>query len=349
MLAAIVAVGAVTPPVGTAAGLPLTPVGDFRQPVHVTGPSAEPRALYVLERSGRVWRVGPGGGRRLFLDARRFVRLLAPRKHLRDQGGAFAVAFAPGYRPGGVVYLLYTRRDGRVHLDEFRPRQNGAVGDPRTVLSVPRRSRNDVGGQIGFGPDGLLYASFGFGRTPESSQDPATLTGKIVRLDPRDASGRPELFASGLRVPWRFSFDAPAGRLIVGDVGESAFEEINVLSLRPRAPANLGWPFFEGRRRRLTGGPAGMAVPALALRHGPRMCAVVGGYVVRTPALPRLRRRYLYGDLCSGQLRSVRLVARRALDDRSEHTIVPYLVSFGRDGGGHLYAVSLNGRVFRVG
>ncbi len=344
------AVAAATPStVAAAAPWRLNAVGDFRQPVHVTGPAAQPRTLYVLERSGRVWRVAPGARRRLFLDARRFVRLLAPRNHLRDQGGAFALAFSPGYRRGGRVYMLYTREDGRVHLDEFRPSRGGRPGSPRTVLSVRRSSRIDVGGDIAFGPDGLLYASFGFGRSRQSSQEPATLNGKIVRLDPRDRTAGAELFASGLRVPWRFSFDAPTGRLIVGDVGESAFEEINVLPLRADAPANLGWPYFEGRRRKLRGGPAGMTAPVLALPHGRAMCAIVGGFVVRTRALPQLRGRYLYGDVCSGGLRSVRLAGRRAVDDRSEHRAVPYLVSFGRDGGGRLYAVSVDGRVFRAG
>ena len=335
-------------PGASAAGpLPVGRVGDFRQPVHATGPSTQPRVLYVLERAGRVWRLGPRGGRHVFLDARRFVRLLAPRNHSGDQGGAFALAFPPGYRRGGVVYMHYTRRDGRVHVDAFRPRRGGRVGAPRTVLSVRRSNRIDVGGEIAFGPDGLLYASFGFGSSPESSQDPATLAGKIVRLDPRDRTGSPSLFASGLRVPWRFSFDSR--RLIVADVGQAAFEEINVLPLRADAPANLGWPFFEGRRRRLDGGPAGMSGPALALPHGRRTCAIVGGHVVRTPALPRLRGRYLYGDVCSGGLRSVRLTGRRALGDRSERTVVPYLVSFGRDGAGRLYAVSVNGGVFKLG
>jgi glucose/arabinose dehydrogenase len=344
--ALIAAVGAAATPVSAAGPLGLTTVGQFRQPVHLTGSSREPRALYVLERGGRVWRVDPGGRRRLVLDARRVVRLRTPQNQLSDQGGAFALALPPGYRPGGRLYMLYTREDGRVHLDEFRP---GRPGHPRTLLSVPRRSRVDVGGDAAFGPDGLLYASFGFGDRPEASQDPARLNGKIVRVDPGDRPPRPELFASGLRVPWRFSFDPPRHRLIVGDVGESAFEEINVLPLRARRPANLGWPYFEGRARRTPGGPRGLTPPRLALRHGQGMCAIVGGYVVRTPTLPGLRDRYLYGDVCSGRLRSVRLSAGRAVGDRSEQAVVPYLVSFGRDGGGRIYAVSLVGRVYRVG
>jgi glucose/arabinose dehydrogenase len=317
-----------------AAALPLAPVGDFRQPVHVTGTEARPRTVFVLERGGRVWRTGPNG-RRVVLDARRYVRLLAPRDHFRDQGGAFALAVPPRRRPGGPVYLLYTRRDGRIHLDEFRR------GRPRTVLSLPRTSRVDVGGEIAFGPDGLLYASFGFGRDPHASQDPATLAGKLVRLDPGAREAQVEIVATGLRVPWRFSFDRRGRRLIVADVGQSRFEEVNVVPLGARLPVNLGWPYFEGRRRRLRGGPARTMPPAFALRHGRGMCAIVGGHLFRG--------RYLYGDVCSGRLRSTRLAGTRARDDRSERTMVPYLVSFGRDGGGRLYAVSVNGRVFRVG
>ena len=345
----IAALAAVAPPAVAAGPLELTAVGEFRQPVHVTGSAREPRAFYVLERGGRVWRVGPGGSRRLVLDARGFVRLLAPQNQFRDQGGAFALALSPGYRPGGRIYVLYTREDRRVHLDEFRPGAHGRPGHPRTLLSLPRRSRVDVGGDVAFGPDGLLYASFGFGARPEASQDVARLNGKVVRLDPGDPVPSAELLASGLRVPWRFSFDPPRRRLIVADVGESVFEEVNVLPLQARGPANLGWPYFEGRRRRTRGGPAGMVAPALALRHGRTMCAIVGGYVARTPTLPELRGRYVYGDLCSGSLRSVRLRGGGAVGDRSERAVVPYLVSFGRDGAGRIYAASLVGRVYRLG
>ena len=103
--------------------------------------------------------------------------------------------------------MLYTRRDGRVHLDAFRPRRGRRSPAPRTLLSVRRTSPVDVGGEVAFGPDRLLYASFGFGKRPEASQDPATLAGKLVRLDPRAEEPRAEVVASGMRVPWRFSFD----------------------------------------------------------------------------------------------------------------------------------------------
>jgi glucose/arabinose dehydrogenase len=322
---------------GEAAGaaLPLAAIGDFRQPVNVTGPASQPHSVYVLERSGRVWRVGPRGRRSVFLDARRHVRLRAPRDQGSFQGGAFALAFAPGWRAGGPVYMLYTRRDGRVHLDRFRH------GRPRTILSVPQTAPLDVAGDIAFGPGGLLYASFGFGGDPEASQDPATLAGKVVRVNSRAREPVPEIVASGLRVPWRISVDARRRRLVVADVGQSKFEELNLVPLDAPRPPNFGWPFFEGRERRLAGGPATATPPALAIEHSARMCAIVGGGLRRG--------RYLYGDVCSGRIRSVRLGTRRARDDRSEHTTVPYLVSFGRDGAGKLYAASLFGRVYRLG
>ncbi|HEX6651867.1 MAG TPA: PQQ-dependent sugar dehydrogenase [Thermoleophilaceae bacterium] len=317
-----------------AAALQVTPVGEFRQPVDVAGPASQPRSAYVLERSGRVWRVGPSGRRRVFLDARRWVRLRGPADQRTFQGGAFAVAFPPGWRAGGSVYMLYTRRDGRVHLDRFRH------GRPRAILSVRQTAPVDVAGDIAFGPGGLLYAGFGFGDEPEASQDPSTLAGKVVRVNPRARDPRPRIVASGLRVPWRMSVDRRRRRLIVADVGQATFEEVNLVPLDAPEPPNLGWPFFEGRERRMAGGPAGISPPALAIRHSGRMCAIVGGGLRRG--------RYLYGDVCSGQIRSVLLGARRARDDRSEHAAIPYLVSFGRDGGGKLYAVSLFGRVYEL-
>ena len=336
----VIILGLLAAPVGVVGTPPAVavlrpaPVGEFRQPVHVAGAASQPRIAFVLERSGRVWRVRPGGRRSLVLDARRYVRVRAPNRQRDFQGGAFALAFPPRWRAGGPVYLLYTRRDGRVHVDRFRH------GRPRTILSLPQTAPVDVAGDIAFGPGGLLYASFGFGKDPEASQDPATLAGKVVRVDPRARDPRPKIVASGLRVPWRISVDRRGRRLIVADVGQSSAEEVNLLPLDAAEPLNFGWPFFEGRERRMPGGPEDAAPPALAIRHSARMCAIVGGGLRRG--------RYVYGDVCSGRIRSVRLGAAGARDDRSEHATVPYLVSFGRDGGGRLYAASLFGRVYRL-
>jgi len=306
--------------------------------------------------------------RRPFLDIRRLVDLRFPNNQFRDQGGLASLAFAPDYRTSGRFYVLYTHSGSTIHVDEFRraSADHASKSTRRTVLEVPRRGRTDLGGQLEFGPDGYLYVSLGQGADPGSSQDLGRLTGKLLRIDPHPVAGaayvvppdnpfvgragaRPEVFDYGLRVPWRFSFDRPSGDLIVGDVGESRFEEVDVLGPGD-AGSNLGWPFFEGRHRNEPGGPGGLTFPALVKPHSVGgFCAIVGGYVARGRLLPSLRGRYLYGDVCTGAVRSARLGASRARGDRSEHLTVRYLDSFGRDARGRLYAVSLLGPVFRIG
>ena len=235
------------------------------------------------------------------------------------------------------------------------------------LLRVARRSRNDLGGQLQFGPDGMLYVGLGYGRDPDSSQDLSRLTGKLLRIDPWPAGGlpyripadnpfagrpgvSPEIYASGLRVPWRFSFDRRTGDLVIGDVGETRFEEIDFVRRGRAAGVNFGWPLFEGRRRTRAGSPSGLVSPVLVRRHPRRGCAaIIGGYVVRDRALRGLRGRYLYGDLCQTRLRSVRLGTPQASGDRAEPLTVRFpLVSFGEDARGHLYAVSMAGAVYRL-
>jgi glucose/arabinose dehydrogenase len=306
--------------------------------------------------------------RRPFLDIRRQVDLRFPKNQFRDQGGLVSMAFAPDYRRSGLFYLFYTHRDGTIHVDEFQrsnSRDRASPSSRRTVLSVPRNGvRTDLGGHLAFGPDGFLYIGFGCGRKPDSSQDLGTLTGKILRIDPRRAGGgaysvpadnpfanqpeaRPEIFAYGLRMPWRFSFDRSTDELIVADVGDERFEEVDLLG-GADAGANLGWPFYEGRHRHDPGGPAGVTLPVLAKPHSDGLCAIVGGDLSRSRRLPSLQGRYLYGDVCSGRLYSARLRHPRVRADRSEHLAVPALVSFGTDARRRLYAVSIAGAVYRI-
>ncbi len=352
----------------SATALRLHEVADFDQPVYVTAPQAASRKLFVVERAGRVRIVRHGSKvKRPFLDIRNLVDLDFPDNQFRDQGGLVSLAFAPDYRNSGRFYVFYTHRDGSLHVDEFRRARGGraAPGTRRTVVSIPRHGkRKDLGGHLEFGPDGFLYVGFGYGRDPKSSQDLGTLAGKILRIDPDPVAGapygvpadnpfaghlgaRPEIFAFGVRVPWRFSFDPVTGDLIVGDVGDERFEEVDVLTATS-AGANLGWPFYEGRRRLEPGAPAGLAFPVLVKPHRNGFCAIVGGYLIRSRRLPSLRGRYIYGDVCTGRVRSARLGLPRATGDRSEHFAVPYLVSFGRDARGGLYAVGLAGGVYRI-
>ena len=344
----------------------LEPVARLSQPVAAAAPASDARRVFVAERSGRV-RVLRDGRLlpRPFLDLRAAVEIRS-RRIERDQGGFLSLAFAPDYATSRRFYVLYTDRSGRVRIDEFRrSRTNPDRADAasrRLVLAIPRSAPVDVAGHLAFGPGDLLYAGFGEGSDEDASQDLSTLAGKLVRIDPRAAGGRPysvpagnpfattpgarpEIWALGLRVPWRFSFDR--GALALADVGEGRVEEVDYAPRGKGAGANYGWPFFEGDRRKRPGGAA-LEAPVLTRRHGPRVCAVIGGLVVRDPRLPSLAGRYLYGDLCSGEIRSARLRLPRATSDRREPVTVPGLDSFAQDARGRVYAVSIGGPVYRL-
>ena len=248
-------------------------------------------------------------------------------------------------------------------IAEYRAR-NGRV-DPsteRALVRVPHRdSPYHNGGQLQFGPDGKLYVGVGdggyldgpAGLIPDprgNAQSLDVLLGKIFRLDVGAAAPEPEIVAYGARNPWRFAF-GPSGDLIVGDVGWNTAEEIDVVPV-DAGLVNLGWSVYEGRRQRPNGGPlntAGRLVgPALTYATGRnRNCSIIGGYVYRGRAVPRLRGRYVFGDYCSGRIWSVRLTGGSATDRRLEPVKVLALNSFGEDAAGELYAVSFEGAVYR--
>jgi glucose/arabinose dehydrogenase len=217
------------------------------------------------------------------------------------------------------------------------------------------------GGQVAFGPDGLLYVSVGDGGylrdganlIPDphgNAQNLDVLLGKIFTIDIDRRSPRAEIVAYGLRNPWRFSFDPPSGDLIIGDVGYNSWEEIDVLEAG-EGLANFGWSAYEGRQRRSStvSGRGRLVPPALTYARAGRNCSVIGGYVYRGRAVPTLRGRYVFGDYCGGKIWSIRIRGGRAYGRRLEPVRVPSLASFGEDGSGELYAVSLEGTVFRFG
>lgn len=288
-----------------------------------------------------------------------------------DQRGLFSIAFAPDYARSGLLYAFFVDRRGHLRVDELRRAPgDGDRVEPRarrTVIDLGRVSLQHHGGQLQFGPDRLLWISTGQDDEPASSRDLRSWHGKLLRIDPRRAAdgsayrvpadnpfvakpgARAEIAARGLRNPWRFSFDAPSGLLLIGDVGETRAEEVDALPLRQALGADFGWDLVEGRTRRRAGALDRSVAPAIVHRHSRSWCAVVGGLVVRDPGLPRLRGRYLYGDVCSGALWSARIARSGAARDvRRLPLRVPYLVSFGRDGRGRAYAVSLSGLVWRL-
>ena len=240
--------------------------------------------------------------------------------------------------------------------------------------TCPTREPNHNGGLIAFGPDGLMYVGTGDGGGGDdphgargNAQDLGSLLGKLLRIDPRRAGGRPyaipasnpfagtpgargEVWAYGLRNPWRFSFDRATGDLAIGDVGQDAVEEIDFVRRGRGRGANFGWRPLEGRRANFPGERApGALAPVIEHTHEAGWCSITGGVVVRDPALAALRGRYVYGDYCQGRLRSARLRPGRARDDRALGLPrVASLASFGEDGRGRVYVVSLAGPVWRL-
>ena len=291
-------------------------VGRFDQPVYATSPPAARHTLVVVERFGRIREVVRGRVRRKPLaDLRSRVLVSNPDEEV-DQRGLFSVAFPRNYRRTGRFYVDYVDRSGRQRIDELRRGRKRV----RHVLDLGPATTQHHGGQLQFGPDGLLYASTGTGD--------GTKPGTILRFNPRRP--RPEVYATGLRNPWRFSFHR--GALLIGDVGDRTWEEVDVVPAGATAGTDFGWPAVEG--------PGGPTPPALAHRHDDGWCAITGGYVRGG--------RYLYGDLCSGRLWSARFDGATLTDAKPLGATVPYLVSFGRDDRGRIYAVSFSGGVFRL-
>jgi hypothetical protein len=336
-------------PASASAQVALRRVGTFSSPTYVTGPPGDASRLFVVQRRGVVRVVRRGRKlRRPFLDLSREV-LIENSSETEDQRGMLSLAFAPDYARSGRFYVFFIDRQDRIRVDELR--RSAATGDRaqlsarRTVLAIDGAGPMHHGGQLAFGPDGLLYIGVGFGDDEDAPQDPASLRGKILRVDPRDPAARPEVYALGVRNPYRFSFDAASKSLLVADVGGDAVEEMTRLPTDGMPGANLGWSFVEGDRRLRDGGPPNLVAPVLTHRHGADWCSIVGGYVARERRLPAaVRGRYLYGDVCSGRIYAATLAGAT----RRLRLGVPYLVSFGQDALGRTYAVSLSGGVWRI-
>jgi glucose/arabinose dehydrogenase len=352
-------------------GVRLVSVGHFNSPVYVTAPPGDRRRIFVVEQAGAI-RVVRGGNRlsRPFLDLRSLVLS-------GGEQGLLSLAFAPDYARTRRFYVDYTDKQGLQRVVEYRRSRSSAdralPSSARTVLTYDGLEANHNGGLLLFGPDRRMYIGTGDGGggndqhgTRGNAQDLGSLLGKILRIDPRASGGRPysvpssnpfvgragarpEIYSYGLRNPWRFSFDPANGDLTIADVGQDAIEEID-FTPRAEAPgANYGWRPFEGTRRVYDEPAPGAVQPVIQLTHDAGNCSVTGGYVVRDKAVPALFGRYVYGDLCKGQLRSARLRPGSARGDAAIPGVpkVEQLSSFGEDALGRVYAVSLTGPVYR--
>ncbi len=336
--------------------------------------------LFVTLRDGRIVILSNGAFRsEPFLDLRDLVGQ-------GGEGGLLSVAFHPRYAQNGLFFVNYTDV-GVANTIIARYRVSAADlnrADPasrRVLLTIPQPFNNHNGGQLQFGPDGFLYIGMGDGGSANDPQCRAqrddTLLGKMLRIDidqntdaapfygiPADnpfrgPGGLPdEVWASGLRNPWRFSFDRGTGDLWTADVGQGDIEEVD------RQPAgqgglNYGWKVMEGSRCFSTGAcPAStppcnspaLTLPVLEYQHDNGRCSVTGGYVYRGPRLSQLRGDYVFGDLCSGEVWTATAAggAGGGFTVRRIAETLPLLTTFGEDRNGELYIVRLSGQIYRL-
>ena len=342
------------------AAVTLTPVAELDAPIALALRAGHEDVLYVAERAGFVRLVRDGQ-----VDPEPMLDV-SDSTQPEGERGLLGMAFSPD---GDFLYVSYTNDAGDSRVDEYALGAGEADLDPasrREVLAVDQPFPNHNGGNILFGPDGLLYFGLGDGGSagdPQGNgQDPAVLLGKLLRIDPRPSGGeaygipadnpfaggggRGEIWVTGLRNPWRFSFDRATGDLWIGDVGQNLLEEVSVLRAGEQAGANLGWSLFEGTDRF---GPAPDPLPEVVMpvhEYGrDEGTTVTGGFVYRGTEIPDLVGAYVFGDYATATV--------WALGPEGERVdLAPVesgqLVSFGEDADGELYVLSLSGPLYRL-
>ncbi|HWR52564.1 MAG TPA: PQQ-dependent sugar dehydrogenase [Bryobacteraceae bacterium] len=331
--------------------------GGYAQPSAIAVDGNAASALYVVEQQGRI-----RTGQSVFLD-------ISDRVGCCGERGLLNIAFPPGFGLDGGkrhFYLYYTDRAGDVTVSRFRLNEANA-GDPGSetvLLKLPHREyANHNGGSLVFGPDGFLYIGTGDGGGGGdplgNAQNRLSLLGKLLRIDVEGpdtpygipasnpfvarSDARPEVWAYGLRNPWRFSFDAETRDLYIADVGQSAYEEINFQGAGSPGGENYGWPHMEGMHCYQAGcSQTGVTLPVAEYGRGSGDCSVTGGYVYRGTRMPDLRGAYIYGDYCSGRIWALRrngAAWQNALLLSSQANIS----TFGVDSAGELYFAHHNG------
>jgi len=342
-------------------------VEGLASPVYLTAPRNDPR-LFVVEQAGRIRIVKSG-----VLLATPFLDITA-RVVSGGERGLLSLAFDPAYATNGRFYVYYTGAQGDIFVDRFTVSSDPDVANTtsdRVITIQHRANSNHNGGLLLFGPEGMLYLGIGdgggAGDVPNNAQNTDVLLGKILRLDVSTLpytipagnpfSGQPgadEIWAYGLRNPWRFAFDVPPDgttpKLYIADVGQDAREEVDVVDASA-SRRNFGWRTMEGTQcyNPSSGcNQSGLTLPVLDYDHS-QGCSITGGFVYRGTAIPEARGLYFYSDYCSGWLRSFRLSGGLAVERRDWSLAdIGNVTSFGVDAAGELYMLSSNGRVYRL-
>ncbi|MBP2580450.1 glucose/arabinose dehydrogenase [Streptomyces sp. PvR006] len=343
--------------IAKAAKITLTPVATARNPI--AGAAGPGGAIWIAERAGTVRVLGPKGLGEPVLD-------ISAETTTDGERGLLGIAFDPARTH---LYLSYTNLEGTSTIDEFAVRKGRIRPETRrTVLTQTQPYANHNGGDIRFGPDGYLYIAFGDGGAggdPHGNgQNLDTLLGKMLRIDPRggtpyaipsdnpfvgDPNARDEIWAYGLRNPWRFSFDARTGDLFIGDVGQNDWEEIDRAPARSRGGENYGWSQMEGNHP-FRGGtePANHVRPIHEYPRTGLGCAVTGGFVYRGSAIPTLRGQYVFSDYCDGTIRSLGLRNGKVTGVNDLVVNGGEVISFVEGRAGELYVLALGGAITRI-
>ena len=357
----------------------LTPLGSFDDPIFATAPRADASSLYVVQRGGQVRIVRNGSTlAQPFLDISADV-------DPAGEGGLLSLAFPTDYSTSGLFYVYLTANDANPGQAPHAPIQvreyRRSASDPnradpasgRIVLSIPHaENTNHYGGTLQFGDDGRLYAGTGDGGgggdPSGNAQNPESMLGKILRLDPRRngeaAYGVPQdnpyaarpssqlVWSTGLRNPYRFAFDRSTGALLIGDVGQNRFEEIDSVP-GPAAGRglNFGWRTCEGTTTYPSGAQGSCATPGLTgpvfeYGHDGGRCSITGGVVSRDPGVEELAGRYLYSDYCAPDVRSQ--VPGNPASDASTGLSAAQAAAYGEDACGRVHVIRLPGTVGRI-
>jgi glucose/arabinose dehydrogenase len=342
-------------------------------PLYLTAPAGDPRR-FIVERPGRVRILASDGSLRAtpFLDLSGLISTTG-------EGGLLSLAFHPGYAQNGRFYIYYTDKFSNIAIDEVKVTASDPnVADKDTlkrIITIPHpQYTNHYGGLLAFGADGYLYAGTGdgggAGDPNGNAQNLDSLLGKLLRLNvdnpmpplytvPPDNpfanqdGKRGEIWAYGLRNPWRFAFDPASAVLYIADVGQDQREEVNIVSAAQKA-ANFGWNIMEGTRcyNAATCAQQGLTLPAFEYEHGANNangCSITGGFVYRGAALPELTGRYLYSDYCKGFLKSF-LYTNGTVSEAKDWEVagVGAIPAFGQDAAGELYMLSSAGKIYQI-
>ncbi len=336
----------------------------LNQPLHVTAAPNDQERLFVVEQAGRI-RILKASVllSTPFLD-------ISGRISCCGERGLLGLAFDPAHSQNGRFYVDYTDAAGDTRVSRFTLGASADIGDATSeqlIIGVQQPLSNHNGGLIEFGPDGYLYVGLGDGGPGRNGQDLSTLLGSILRIAVSAGGGytvppdnpfvghptaRAEIWAYGLRNPWRFAFDRATGDLYIGDVGEGRREEVDLLPAGSPAGVNFGWNTMEGNEcfASTSCDRTGLTLPVLDYDHG-EGCSIIGGHVYRGSAVPNLRGTYFYADYCGGWIRSFRYQGAQATELMDWSGVLDpggNVTSFGEDAAGELYVTTRSGRLYRI-